>query len=49
VAQALIGQIVCAPAQPLFADPAGEGETLAGEKPVKLPDRDVARPGDDLG
>ena len=48
VAQARIGQIVRAPAQPLLTDPAAEGQTLAGEDPVQLPDRDVARPGDGL-
>ena len=49
VTQALIGQIGCAPAQPLLADPAAEGETLPGEEPVELPDRNVAGPSDGLG
>jgi len=49
VAKAPIGQIVPAPAQPLLADPPPEGEAVAGEQPVQLPDRDAAGPGDGLG
>ena len=49
VAQARIGEILRAPAQPLLADPPAERGPLAGEEPVELADRDVAGPGDGLG
>ena len=49
VAQARVGEIVAAPAQPLFAHPGGDAQPLLGEQPVDLANRDVAGPGDALG
>src|SRR5215471_11235279 len=46
VMQARVGEVIAAPAQPLLADPGGEAQPVAGEKPVQLADRDVAGPGD---